>query len=80
MVERLRLENDKLRREREHLVVNSRGTLATMTRVHKSVAALLGATSFEQFIERITTDLAAILDLDVAILGVENTADGQMNE
>ena len=79
MVERLRSENDKLRTERDHLVINSRNTLVTATRVHRSVVTLLAATCFEQFIERITTDLAATLDLDLAILGVENTADGQMN-
>ena len=79
MVERLRLENDKLRREREDLVINARSTHVSTTRIHKSVVALLSATSFEQFIERITTDLAVILDLDVVVLGVENTVDGQMN-
>jgi uncharacterized protein YigA (DUF484 family) len=79
MIERLRGEIEKLRQDRDDVVVNARNNLSTATRVHKSVVALLAATSFEQFIERITTDLAAILDLDAAVLGVENTIDGQMN-
>ena len=45
-------------------------------RIHKAVERLLEAGSFEQFIETIATDVAALLDLDVLVIGVERDAGG----
>ena len=76
MVERLRRENSELAQLRDELVATGRSNLATQSRVHEAIIALLRARSFEEFVETITTDLAVILDLDVVTIGVEKAAAG----
>ncbi|MFQ6016855.1 MAG: DUF484 family protein [Kiloniellaceae bacterium] len=73
MVERLRNELAEMAAKRDELVVTGRNNLSAQARVHKAILALLGARSFENFIEIVTTDLAVILDLDVVTIGVEQT-------
>ncbi len=76
MVERLRRNNGELTRLRDELVATGRSNLATQSRVHEAILALLRAGSFEEFVETITTDLTVILDLDVVTIGVEKAAEG----
>jgi len=76
MVERLRRENAELTGLRDDLVATGRSNLAIQSRVHEAILALLRATSFEEFVETITTDLAVILDLDVVTIGVEQNPEG----
>lgn len=76
MVERLRRKNTELAGLRDDLVATGRSNLAIQSRVHEAILSLLRAASFEEFIETITTDLAVILDLDVATIGVERAAEG----
>ena len=76
LVERLRRENGELAQLRDELVATGRSNLATQSRVHEAILAILRARSFEEFVETITTDLAVILDLDVVTIGVEQSADG----
>ena len=71
MVERLRLQVAEATEERDALVLTGRNNLSAQSRVHQAVLAFLGARSFEQLIERATTDLSVMLDLDVVMLGVE---------
>ena len=73
MVERLRERVDEATAARDALVVTGRNNLSAQSRVHKAVVAFMGARCFEQLIERATTDLAVMLDLDVVTLGVERT-------
>jgi uncharacterized protein len=71
MVERLRRDLTRLRGLQEELVANSRDNLSTQDRIHRAILALLDAESFEHLIEIVTTDLAVLLDVDVAALCVE---------
>ncbi|MFQ5775159.1 MAG: DUF484 family protein [Kiloniellaceae bacterium] len=73
MVEKLRRELAEMAAARDALVVTGRSNLSAQARVHKAALALLGARSFEHFIETLTTDVAIILDLDVVTVGVEQT-------
>ncbi|WP_282605054.1 DUF484 family protein [Pelagibius sp. Alg239-R121] len=73
MVERLRSDLSELTATRDDLVVNVRNNMATQSRTHEAIIALLAARSFEHFVETVTTDLAIILDLDVVALAVEQS-------
>ncbi|MGF1594213.1 MAG: DUF484 family protein [Kiloniellaceae bacterium] len=76
MVERLRREVAEMTELRDDLVATGRSNLAIQSRVQEAILALLRASSFEEFVETITTDLAVILDLDVVTIGVEQAAEG----
>ncbi len=71
LVERLRGQLAAMAALRDEMVTAGRGNLQIQARTHEAVLALLSARSFEQLIERATGDLATILDVDVAALGVE---------
>lgn len=72
MVERLRNEVRRLKDQQRELIGTSRANLNSQNRIHAAVLFLLDAQSFEQLIQTITTDLAVLLDLDVACLIVES--------
>ncbi|MDR3516972.1 MAG: DUF484 family protein [Azospirillaceae bacterium] len=72
MVERLRRDLEASRTQYHDLVLTSRATLNGQSRIHAAVLRMLDATSFEQLIQTITTDLALLLDLDVTSLVVES--------
>ncbi|WP_299396266.1 DUF484 family protein [Pelagibius sp.] len=75
-VQRLRDKVGNLTSLRDELLSAGRNNLSIQNRVHRSVLAILNARSFEEFVETITTDMAAILDLDVVTIGVEKTGEG----
>jgi uncharacterized protein YigA (DUF484 family) len=72
MVNRLRAEVKTLRDLQNELVETGRSNRATQERVHRAVLALLEARSFETFVERVITDLAVILNVDLVTLCVEH--------
>ena len=74
LIERLRSDMARVSVEHRTLIAASRGNLATQRRVHKAVLAILAASSFEQLLQTVTTDLAVLLDVDVVTIGVESTA------
>ena len=74
MIERLQTEMGRLRAEQQDLLMGSRANLNNQNRIHAAALFLLDAQSFEQLIQVITTDLAVLLDLDVACLIVESGA------
>ncbi len=76
MVKHLREEVGSLTAVRDELIGTSRINRSAQGRVHESILALLDACSFEHFIERVTTDLAVIMDLDLVTLGVERSENG----
>ena len=76
-VQRLRDQVGDLTSLRDQLLSAGRSNLSTQSRVHRAVLVILGARSFEEFIETITTDLAAILDLDVVTIGVEKSLEDE---
>lgn len=71
-----RVRRDLVRVDTEHrtLLTASRGNLASQSRVHNSVIALLAARNFEHLLQVATTDMAVFLDVDVVTLGVESAA------
>jgi uncharacterized protein YigA (DUF484 family) len=71
MVQHQRAELARLRHQQRALIGTTRANLAAQSRVHQAVLALLAASSFEQLIQIVTTDLAALLDADVVTIGVE---------
>ena len=73
-IERLRRDLARVNLEHRTLIAASRGNLASQSRVHKAVIAILGATSFEQLLQTVTTDLAVLLDVDIVTVGVEGSA------
>jgi uncharacterized protein YigA (DUF484 family) len=72
LLDRLRRDVIRLNGEHRTLIATSRGNLASQSRVHKAVVAILGASSFEQLFQIATTDLAVLLDVDVVTIGVES--------
>jgi uncharacterized protein YigA (DUF484 family) len=74
LIERLRSDLARVNLEHRALIGASRGNLASQGRVHKAVLAILAAASFEQLLQTATTDLAVLLDVDIATIGVESTA------
>jgi uncharacterized protein len=74
MLERLRSDLTRLQDEQKRLIATSRGNLASQSRVHKAVLAMLRAPSFEHLLQIVTTDLAVLIDVDIVTLGVESSA------
>lgn len=73
MLQHQRAEIARLKNQQRTLVATSRANLASQSRVHAAVLALLAANSFEQLIQTVTTDLAVLLDADVVTIAVEST-------
>jgi len=74
MLQRLRTELAGMQEQQRELIATTRANLNNQNRVHAAVLFLLDAQSFEHLIQTITTDLAVLLDLDVAALVVEGQA------
>jgi uncharacterized protein len=72
MVERLRSDMDQVQVRNARLIDTSRENLVGQRRIHEGVLAMLGAQSFEQLIEVVTTDLAIHLDIDVVSICIES--------
>lgn len=77
MVQHHRAEIAALKSQQKSLITATRANLASQARVHGAVLAIIGATSFEQLIQIVTTDLATLLDADVVTIAVERQATGQ---
>lgn len=75
MLDRLRGELAKLRAGQDDLIHAGRCNMVAQARVHEATLAILGAASFENLIERVTTDLAVILNLDAVTLCVEQVGE-----
>jgi uncharacterized protein YigA (DUF484 family) len=71
IVERLRADVSRLKLTQRKLIATSRNNLVSQGRVHSAVVALVGARSFESFIQIVTEELAGMLDVDAIGFGVE---------
>ncbi|MGQ0665281.1 MAG: DUF484 family protein [Pseudomonadota bacterium] len=71
MLERLRGDHAKLQATQDELVQATRLNHSSQARIHAAVLALLAATTLEQLIDVVTTDLAVHLEVDAAVLGFE---------
>lgn len=74
MIRRLRDRVDETTEVARELIDNSRDNLNSQARVHECVLRLLAATSFEQLINLIQTDVSVVLDMDVVALAIESDA------
>lgn len=74
MIERLRVENQRLAEHHDALLDAGRHALSKQSQVHQAVIAMLGARTFEHLIEVVTTDFPRMLDVDVVALCVEGGA------
>jgi uncharacterized protein len=77
MLQKLQTEIARLKNQQRSLIATTRANLATQSRIHAAVLALLAAPSFEHLIQTVTTDFAVLLDADVITLGVESAQCGQ---
>jgi len=75
MVQRLRTDLTQLKGQQRALIATSRSNLSSQNRVHAAVLALMEATSFEQLLQVVTTDLVILLDVDIVTIGVESAAE-----
>jgi uncharacterized protein len=73
LLQRQRHEIGQLKAQQRNLLVTTRANLASQSRIHSAVLAFLGATSFEQLIQIVATDLAVLLDADIVTIGVEQS-------
>lgn len=74
MMQRLRSDLTLLKGQQRALIATSRSNLSSQNRIHAAVLALMEATSFEQLLQVVTTDLAILLDVDIVTIGVESAA------
>jgi len=75
MVDQLRRDVARLKADQEDLLANSRDNQSTQDRIHKAILSLLAADSFQQFVDIVTTELAAMLDVDAVALCLETPGD-----
>jgi hypothetical protein len=71
VVKDLREQLDGLRDCATEVIETSRSNLATQARTHAAVLALLNATSLQQIVDIIYAGFPAFLDVDVAVIGLE---------
>lgn len=71
MIERLRADVRRLEDKAGDLTRQARDHRSFAAQIHKAVLALVAAQDFALLIEVVTTDLAALLGVDVALLAVE---------
>jgi hypothetical protein len=82
MLTRLQAEVGRRDQACNELIDAGRSNLQSQARIHNAALALLGARSLDHLIERVATDLPAILDIDASALCLESgdvvraTADG----
>ena len=77
MLQRLRGDLARLRAQQRALILTSRSNLVSQNRIHAAVLAIIAATSFEQLLQIVTTDLAVLVDVDVVTIGVESASSKQ---
>jgi len=78
MVESLRGELDGLRNCTQEVIEISRTNLASQSRTHAAVLALLAAADLDQLSRVVVDDLPLLLDIDIAVLGFEPSERGPL--
>ncbi|MCB1783868.1 MAG: DUF484 family protein [Alphaproteobacteria bacterium] len=72
MIQRLKTDKESVVKSAKEIIENARSNMNNQQRIQKATLRLLEAQSFDDFIHTITMDLAAILDVDIAVLVVES--------
>ena len=76
IVKDLREQLDGLRDCATEVIETSRSNMATQARTHAAVLALLNATSLQQIVDIIYGGFPALLDVDVAVIALEQIQSG----
>jgi len=71
MIERLKADKSEAIETAKEIVETARSNMNNQSRIHKAVLRLLEAESFDEFIQTLTTDITALLDVDITTLVVE---------
>lgn len=74
MMQRLQRRLTQLSSSQDELIAAGRSNMSTQAQVHNAVLALLEATDFEHLIHVVTQDFATILDIDIAVLLIEESS------
>ncbi|HRK98026.1 MAG TPA: DUF484 family protein [Alphaproteobacteria bacterium] len=75
LIERLKADKTEAIATAQEIVETARHNMNNQTRIHQAVLRLLEANSFEHFIDSMTTDMTALLDVDITTLVVESEGD-----
>ena len=75
MIERLKADKTEAVETAKGMIETARNNMNNQSRIHKAVLRLLEAQSFDEFIQTITTDINALLDVDITTIVIE--ADGR---
>ncbi len=75
LIERLKADKTEAVKTAREIVETARHNMNNQTRIHTAVLRLLEAPNFEHFIESLTADLTALLDVDITTLVVESDGD-----
>jgi uncharacterized protein YigA (DUF484 family) len=76
MVEMLKNELEGLRNCAQEVIETSRSNMTNQTRTHAAVLALIAVGDLERLMRIITDDLPVLLDVDVAVIGLEGVVIG----
>ncbi|PCK00486.1 MAG: hypothetical protein COA45_01520 [Zetaproteobacteria bacterium] len=71
MIKRLKADKEEVIESTREIVENARSNMNNQQRIHMGVLRVLEATSFDEFIQCITMDLATTLDVDISVLVIE---------
>jgi uncharacterized protein len=71
MIERLKADKSEAIETARGIVETARNNMNNQTRIHRAVLRLLEANDFNEFVEVITNDLTALLDVDITTLVIE---------
>ncbi len=75
LIERLKADKTEAINTAKEIVETARYNMNNQTRIHRAVLRLLEARNFENFIDSLTSDLTALLDVDITTLVVESEGD-----
>lgn len=71
MIQRLKDDREDVLQSARDIVETSRANMNNQTRIYNAILMLMDAHSFDDFVQTITMDLAAMLDVDIISLVVE---------
>ena len=71
LIKRLKADKEEVINNTRTLMENARSNMNNQQRIHKAVLHILEASSFREFIQCITLDLASMLNVDISVLVIE---------
>ncbi|MGE4313004.1 MAG: DUF484 family protein [Pseudobdellovibrionaceae bacterium] len=72
MIERLKADKTKAQNTTDEIVKTARNNMNNQARIHRAVLRVLEAQSFDEFIQTLTMDITAMLDVDITALIIES--------